>query len=129
MLIGASGDCFGFGKGVDADDGLRAAFDVAQAGGVGFNKAAFHVVDRCDGAAHLVDGGQFGASLLLELGDFGFDFLGAIEDVAVAKQVGFEGEDLLHAQGPLLVPGTRQAKSFIPGGQLHGTGAGALSTA
>ena len=35
----------------------------------------------------------------------------AVEDVAVFEQVGLVGEDLLHAQRPLLVPGARQARA------------------
>ncbi len=36
------------------------------------------------------------------------------------------GEDLLDAQGPLLVPGPGQAQRLVPGGQLDGAGAGVL---
>ncbi len=50
----------------------------------------------------------------------------AVEEVAVFQQVGFIGEDLLHPQRPLLIPGARQAERLVPGGQLHGAGAGVL---
>ncbi len=59
-----------------------------------------------------------------ELGDFGRDRRRAVENVAVFQQVGLVGEDLLHAQRPLLVPRPRQAERFVPGRQLHGARAG-----
>ena len=50
----------------------------------------------------------------------------AVENVAVFEQVGLVGENLLHAQRPLLVPGSRQAECFVPGRQLHRPRAGVL---
>ena len=50
----------------------------------------------------------------------------ALEDVVVLEQVGLEGQDLLHAQGPLLVPGPGQTQRLVPRRQLHGPGPGVL---
>jgi hypothetical protein len=44
----------------------------------------------------------------------------------VLEQVGLEGEHLLQAQRPLLVPRPRQAERLVPGRQLHRAGAGVL---
>ena len=49
--------------------------------------------------------------------------LRSLEDVGVFEQVGLVGQDLLHADRPLLVPGPRQAERLVPGRQLHGAGA------
>ena len=54
------------------------------------------------------------------------DLRGAIEEVVVLQQVGLVGQDLLHAQRPLLVPRARQAERLVPGRQLDGAGAGVL---
>ena len=51
----------------------------------------------------------------------------AVEDVAVFQQVGLEGDDLLQAQRPLLVPRARQAERLVPRRQLHRAGAGVLA--
>ena len=45
---------------------------------------------------------------------------------AYSKQIGLVGDDLLHADRPLLVPGPRQAERLVPGRQLHGARARAL---
>ena len=50
--------------------------------------------------------------------------LGAVEQVGIFEQVGLVGQDLLHAQRPLLVPGARQAQGLVPGRELDGAGAG-----
>ena len=52
--------------------------------------------------------------------------MAAVEEVGVFEQIGLEGDDLLHAQRPLLVPGARQAERLVPGRKLHGAGAGVL---
>ncbi len=56
----------------------------------------------------------------------GLDHVRALEDVVVLEQVGLEGEHLLHAQRPLLVPGPGQPERLVPRRQLHGPGPGAL---
>ena len=58
--------------------------------------------------------------------DLGGDGRVAVEQVGVFEQVGLVGQDLLHAQRPLLVPGARQAQGLVPGRELHGAGAGVL---
>ena len=50
----------------------------------------------------------------------------AVEDVAVLQQVGLEGQDLLDAEGPLLVPGPGKAEGLVPRRQLQGPGPGPL---
>ncbi|GJE60286.1 hypothetical protein MPOCJGCO_2397 [Methylobacterium trifolii] len=77
-------------------------------------------------AAVETDAGEFRPGLLLEGLDLGVDHLRAVEDVVVFEEIGLEGEDLLHAHRPLLVPGPRQAERLVPGRQLHGARAGAL---
>ena len=57
--------------------------------------------------------------LALELLDLGRDRWRPVENVAVFQEVGLVGQDLLHAQRPLLVPWTRQAERLVPGRQLH----------
>ena len=69
---------------------------------------------------------QFGAGFVLQRLDLALDLRRAVEDVAIVEKVGLIGHDLLHAQRPLLVPGARQAQRLVPGGQLHGAGAGVL---
>ena len=96
---------------------------------VRFDQLLLHVaaLDRGDRAAHLVDAlavlpwpRAFSASTLR------VDHRRAVEHVAVFEQVGLVGEDLLHAQRPLLVPRPRQAERLVPGRQLHGAGARVL---
>jgi hypothetical protein len=58
--------------------------------------------------------------------DLGLDHVRAVEEVVVLEQVGLEGQHLLHAQRPLLVPRTRQAERLVPGRQLHRAGARVL---
>ena len=48
----------------------------------------------------------------------------AVEQIFIFQQICFKGHDLLHPHRPLLIPGARQAQSFIPGWQLYGPGAG-----
>ena len=62
----------------------------------------------------------------LQLGDLAGDLRIAVEDVAIFEQVGLIGHDLLHAQRPLLIEGTRQAERLVPGRKLHGAGARVL---
>ena len=55
--------------------------------------------------------------------------LRALEDVAVLQQVRLVGQDLLHPQRPLLVPGTGQAQRLVPARQLQGAGRARRGTA
>ena len=48
--------------------------------------------------------------------------MAALEDVGVLEQVGLEGEHLLDAKRPLLVPGPRKAERLVPGGELERSG-------
>ena len=116
----------GLGEAVDADDHGLAGLDAGEAGGVGGDERALHVVDGGDGAAHRVDAGELGAGAGLQRLDLGVDGGVAVEEVAVFEQVGLVGDDLLHAERPLLVPGARQAERLVPGGELDGAGAGVL---
>ena len=72
------------------------------------------------------DCGDFRIRGLSQFPDFGVDGGIAVENIAELQQVGFEGQHLLQAQAPLLVPRARQAHGFVPGRQLHGSGSGAL---
>ena len=93
-----------------------------------FDQLLLHValLDRGDRAAQRLDVGELVLRLALELLDLGGDRRRAVENVAVFEQVGLVGEDLLHAQRPLLVPRPRQAERLVPGRQLHGAGARVL---
>jgi len=53
---------------------------------------------------------------VLERSHFLCDLGRAGEDVAVFQQVGLEGEDLLHAERPLLVPRPRQPSASFQAG-------------
>ena len=92
----------------------RAVFD--------FDQLLLHVArfDRGHRAAHFVDALELFQRLAFERVHLAGDFFGAVENVAIVEQVGFVGEDLLHAQRPLLVPGPRQAERLVPRRQLHG---------
>ena len=105
---------------VDADHDLLAGLDPAHALGVALDQRALHVVDGRHRAAHGLDAGELLLGRGLELVDLAAHDLGAVEDVGVLEEVGLVGEDLLHAERPLLVPGARQAQRLVPGGQLHG---------
>ena len=93
-----------------------------------FDELLLHVarLDRRHRAAHGVDARQFFLGLGLERLHLALDLGRAVEDVAVVEQVGLVGQDLLHAQRPLLVPRPRQAERLVPGRQLHGAGARVL---
>src|SRR3546814_13987475 len=84
------------------------------------------VLDGDESTAHGLDAGELGARLVLQRRHLGGDHRGAVEDVLVLQQVRLEGEDLLQAQAPLLVPGPRQAERLVPRRELHGAGARAL---
>src|SRR3546814_6493330 len=43
----------------------------------------------------------------------------AVEDVVVLQGVGLEGENLLQAKAPRVVPGPRQAERLVPRRKLH----------
>src|SRR5207253_347230 len=55
---------------------------------------------------------------LEELLDQAVHHLGALEDVRIFEQVGLEGQHLLDAQRPLLVPWPRQAERLVPSRKL-----------
>ncbi len=72
----------------------------------------------------LLDDRHLGARALDELGDEPVHDDRALEDVGVLEQVGLEGEDLLDAQRPLLIPRPRQPERLVPRRQLHRPRAG-----
>jgi hypothetical protein len=110
---------------IDADDGLLAALDRLQPLGVGIDEPLLHVarLDRLHRAAHLFDLVELVPRLRLELADFARNFRRAVEQIAVFEQIGLEGDDLLHADRPLLVPRPRETQRLVPGGELHRAGA------
>jgi hypothetical protein len=113
---------------VDADDDVLAGLDPAPALGVRGDQGALHVaaLDGGDGATQRLHPVDLGAHLLDQLGDLGLDDHRAREQVLVLEQVGLEGEHLLQAQRPLLVPRAGQAERLVPGRQLHRAGPGVL---
>src|SRR5262249_20585074 len=110
------------------DRRVLAGFDGLDAAGVRFHELMFHIalLDGGDCAAERRDVRQLLLRLAFESLDLGGNCGRAVENVAVFEQVGLVGEDLLHAQRPLLVPGPRQAERFVPGWQLHRSRAGAF---
>jgi hypothetical protein len=125
--VGGKRRGLGLGVLVDPDDDLLALLDAAHALAVGVDQRRLHVRHRLDGAAVLLDHRHLRAGPLDELGDEAIHHLGALEDVGVLEQVGLVGEHLLDAQGPLLVPGPRQAERLVPGRELDRAGAGAAA--
>ena len=91
---------------------------------MGLDEGGLHVRHRLDRAAVLVDDRHLRPRALGELGDEPLHDLGALEDVGVLEQVGLEGEDLLDAQRPLLVPRPRQPERLVPRRQLDRPRAG-----
>ena len=108
----------GFGVGVLADDLLLALLDAGEPLAVGFDEPGLHVGNGLHGAALLVHHRDLGAGPLLELLDQAVHHLRPLEDVRIVEQVGLEGEYLLDAKAPLLVPGARQPECLVPGGKL-----------
>ena len=100
--------------------------DAADPLGLAADQALLELVDGGEGAALGQDVLELGPGRLGQLGRLGLDDVGALEDVVVLEQVGLEGEDLLHPQGPLLVPGAGQAEGLVPGRELEGPGPGVL---
>src|SRR6185437_10229738 len=97
---------------VDADHSLLAALDRFQPRRIRLDELLLHVarIDGGNSAAHLLDALEFLLGLALQVIDFVRNLVGAVENVAVVKQVGLVSENLLHAQRPLLVPRSWQAK-------------------
>ena len=91
---------------------------------VRLDQAGLHVGHCLDRATLLLDHRHFGPGAVHQLGDEPVHDLRALEDVRVLQEVGLEGEDLLDAEAPLLVPRPGQAEGLVPGGQLDRPGAG-----
>ena len=116
----------GLGVAVDADHLLLARLDAPHPLGLAAHEPPLELVDRLEGAAERLHVGQLGPGRFGQLCRLGLDHHRPSKMSLVLEQVGLEGEDLLHAQGPLLVPGPRQPERLVPGRQLHGAGPGAL---
>ena len=117
---------FGGGEAVHTDDDSLAGFDAGQAVGVRIDQTGFHVPDGRDRPAHRVDVGQFLQGPGLQRGHLSVDGRVAVEEVVIFQKVGLIGQDLLHPKRPLLIEGSWQAQSLVPGGKLDGAGAGVL---
>ena len=124
--VGAGGQrgVLGLGEAVLADHLDLLALDPRDPLAVRLDQARLHVGDRLDRSALLGDHDHLLAGALGKLGDQAVHHLRALEDVGVLEQVGLEREHLLDPQAPLLVPGPRQAKRLVPGGELNRAGAG-----
>ncbi len=110
----------GFGPAVHANHDGFAGFNPPDPFCIGFDQAALHVVNRGHGPAHRVDLGKLCARALLEFFNLAVHGGVAVEEIVEFQKVGFIGEDLLHPERPLLVPGPRKPQSLVPCGQLHG---------
>ena len=86
--------------------------------GLAPHETPLQLVDRLERAAELLHVVELGARRLDHFLRLGLDDLGALEDVAVLEQVRLEGEDLLDAQRPLLVPGPGQPERLVPRREL-----------
>ena len=122
--VGGQGRRLGLGEPVDADDGLLAGLDPADPLPVGVDQGRLHVGDGGHGAAVLGDHGHLGPGPVEELPDQALHDDRPGEDVRVLEQIGLEGEDLLDAQRPLLVPGPGEAERLVPRRELDRPGAG-----
>ncbi len=113
---------------VDAHDLVLAGLDATAPGGVRGDHRLLHVagLDGRDGTAHRLHPVHLGAGTGDEVGDLGLHHRRALEQVVVLQQVGLEGQHLLEAQRPLLVPRPGQAERLVPRRQLYGAGAGVL---
>src|SRR5262249_52168487 len=127
-LLGLKRRRLGFGEAIDTDDDLLTAFDRLDPARIALDELRFHVavLNRRHRAAHAQNGFEFVAGLKLERCYLSLDLGRAGKDVAVFQQIGLVGEDLLHAQRPLLIPRARQAKRLVPRGELNRTGASLL---
>ncbi len=125
-LAGRERRRLGFSEAVDTDHDLLAALNRLDPAGIALDELRFHiaVLDRRDRTSHAQDAFEFLAGFALERRHLGLDLGRAGEDVVIFQQVGFVGEDLLHAQRPLLIPRPRQAERLVPCRELHGTGPG-----
>ena len=117
----ASGDEFRLDIAIDAHHCMLAALDRLDPARIGFDQLPFQIagLDRGHRAAHRFDLPQFFLRRLFEFVDLGGDHRRAVEQIAIFQQVGLIGEDLLHAQRPLLIPRPRQTERLVPGRQLH----------
>ena len=113
---------------VHTDDLEVAALDVAHAPGVALHQLALDVAALYGlyHAALLGDAGHLRLGTGNQLLYLRLHHGGAVQQVAVFQQVGLQRQHLLHAQGPLLVPGAGQAQRLVPGGQLYRPGPGVL---
>src|SRR5437868_5186875 len=103
---------------------VTSAFAAAMEGGMMLRPDAAASRNSCN--AVFTAFASRAARLALELLHLRRDLLGAVKDVAVFEQISLVGEDLLHAQRPLLIERPRQAERFVPGRQLHGARARTL---
>jgi hypothetical protein len=113
---------------VDADHDLLGVSMAERRPRIGLHErtleiARLHARHR---AAEGIEVGKFAPHLVLDVGDALLDDARAVEDILVIEEIGLEGEDLLHAQRPLLIPRARQAERLVPGRKLHRAGAGLL---
>ena len=105
---------------------MLTGFDAPHPLGVALHEPALHLVDHGERTAAVEHALQLFLGGLAQLGDLRLDDLRTVEDVVVLEEIGLVGQHLLDAQGPLLVPGRRQAERLIPARQLHGPGPRAL---
>ncbi len=118
----------GGGEGVHADHHVLAGLDAhptvrLRADELGLHVAAF---DRGHRTAHRLHPVDLALGRFDQFGHPPFDDDRAFEDVGVLQQVGLVGENLLDAQGPLLVPRSGQAEGLVPRRQLQSPAAGIL---
>jgi hypothetical protein len=108
----------GFLVAIQADDLQIAALDGAHPLGVAGDQLPLDVAgfDGLHHAALLLNPSHFRCRAIDQRLDLGGDHGRAVENVAVFQQVGFEGQDLLHPQRPLLIPRPRQPSASFQAG-------------
>ena len=124
VVVALEGGGGGLGELVDADHHQLAGFDLAHALGVAAHEPTLQLVDGLERPAERQHVVQLGLGLVDQRRGLGLDHVGSGEDVVVLQQVGLEGQHLLDAQRPLLVPGAGQAQGLVPRRELERPGPG-----
>ena len=118
----------GLGVAVDADDHLLAGLDPLRTRSRCESTSAAFMYGTASTAPPCSSTTAISARApSTQLLDEALHHLRALEDVGVLEQVGLEGQHLLDAQRPLLVPRAREAERLVPGRQLDRAGARAAA--
>ena len=109
------------GEAIHTDHRDLARLDPPHPLGVALHQPLLHRVDHGEGAPAFEHPGELGLGGLGQLRGLLLHHVGAGEQVVVLEEVGLEGQHLLDAERPLLVPRAGQAQRLVPRGQLDRT--------